>query len=169
MSWTVVLLRHGKSAYPPGVADHARPLAERGVRDATVAGRLLRERVGVPDLVLVSSATRTLQTWDLVKQAFEHPPHHLVEPRIYEAWVDDLLLLLREVEDRYRTVVLIGHNPGLEELAFALSGDASDHGAVSGMSVKFPTSALAVLTVERPWAHLVPGTATLRSFDVARG
>lgn len=169
MSWTLVLLRHGKSAYPPGVGDHARPLAERGTREAAVAGRLLRERVGVPDLVLVSSATRALQTWDQVKLAFDHPPHHVVEPRIYDASVDDLLLLLREVEDRDRTVVLIGHNPGFEQLAFTLSGDSSDGGAVSGMSIKFPTSALAVLTVERPWAHLVPESATLRSFDVARG
>lgn len=169
MSWTVALLRHGKSAYPPGVADHARPLAERGVRDAAAAGRLLRQRVGVPDLVLVSAATRTRQTWDQVALAFDHPPHHLVEPRIYEASVDDLLLLLRQVEERFGTVVVIGHNPGLEELAFTLSGDGSDPAAVAGMSVKFPTSALAVLTVERPWAHVVPGIATLRSFDVARG
>lgn len=169
MSWTVALLRHGKSAYPPDVADHARPLAERGIRDAAEAGRLLRQRVGVPDLVLVSSSTRTRQTWDQVEPAFDHPPHHLVEPRIYDASVDDLLLLLREVEERCRTVVVIGHNPGLEELAFTLSGDTSDAGAVAGMSMKFPTCALAVLTVDRPWAHLVPGVASLRSFDVARG
>lgn len=169
MDWTLGLLRHAKSAYPEGVPDHARPLSERGERDAPVAGRLLRERIGAPDLVLVSTATRTQQTWSLVESAFPRPPHHADDARIYDASVDDLLLLLREVAARFRSVVVIGHNPGLEELAFTLSGDASAPDAVAAMSVKYPTCALAVLTVDRPWEHLVPGAASLRSFDVARG
>lgn len=169
MSRTIALLRHAKSSYPLGVADHDRPLADRGRLDAPVAGRVLRERVGVPDLVLVSTAVRARQTWELAGSAFEHPPHHADEPRIYEASVDDLLLLVREVPDRVQRLVLVGHNPGLEEFAYVLSGDASDPSVVAAMSVKFPTSGLAVLTVDRPWEHLVAGVAALRSFDVPRG
>lgn len=169
MSRTIALLRHAKSAYPPGVADHDRPLSDRGRLDAPVAGRVLRERMGVPDLVLVSSAVRARQTWELVRSAFERPPHHTEEPRIYDASVDDLLLMVREVPDRVQSLVVIGHNPGLEEFAYVLSGETSDPAAVAAMSVKFPTSGLAVLTVDRPWGHLVPAVASLRSFDVPRG
>ena len=169
MTRVLGLLRHAKSGYPPGVADHDRPLAERGRLDAPAAGRVLRQRVGVPDLVLVSSALRAQQTWDLVLAAYDHPPHHQLEPRIYDASVDDLLLLLREQDAALGSVVVIGHNPGLEELAFVLSGDASDPGAVAGMSVKYPTCGLAVLTLDRPWEHVVAGAAALRSFDVPRG
>ncbi|HUW16351.1 MAG TPA: histidine phosphatase family protein [Actinomycetes bacterium] len=163
------LLRHAKSAYPAGVADARRPLSERGSRDAPAAGRLVAERIGVPDLVLVSTATRTQQTWQAAEGAFAHPPHHQAEHLIYDASVDDLLLLIRSLAESLGSVVLVGHNPGLEEAAFALSGDRSDPDAVRAMSQKFPTSALAVLSVERPWAHVVPGSARLETFDVARG
>jgi phosphohistidine phosphatase len=169
MTRRVGLLRHAKSDWPPGVPDHDRPLAERGRRDAAVAGRVLRERLEVPDLVLVSTALRARQTWDLVHAEFTHPPHHRDEPRVYDASVDDLLLLIREVPDSVERLVVIGHNPGLEELAFALSGPASDPSAVAAMSTKFPTCGLAVLAVDRPWAHVVPEVAVLESFDVARG
>jgi phosphohistidine phosphatase len=163
------LLRHAKSAYPAGVPDDRRPLSERGLRDAPVAGRVLAERVGVPDLVLVSSATRAQQTWEGARAAFGHPPHHRTEHLIYDASVDDLLLLLRALDESVGTAVLVGHNPGLEEAAFALSGDSSEPEAVRAMSEKFPTCGLAVLSVDRPWAHVVPGCARLESFDVARG
>ena len=169
MTRTLALLRHAKSAYPTGVPDVRRPLADRGSRDAEAAGRLLRERVGDPDLVLVSTATRAQATWEQVRAAYAHPPRHMNESRIYDASVDDLLLLLREVDDAVTRLVLVGHNPGLEELAFALSGDASEAPALAGMSEKFPTCGLAVLTLDRSWAHVVPGVAALRSFDVARG
>ncbi|MDH4353087.1 MAG: histidine phosphatase family protein [Actinomycetota bacterium] len=163
------LLRHAKSAYPPGVPDARRPLSDRGARDAPEAGRRLAERLGVPDLVLVSTATRTQQTWAAAQTAFPHPPHHRAEHLIYDASVDDLLLLIRSLDEAVGTAVLVGHNPGLEEAAFALSGDRSDPDAVRAMSQKFPTSALAVLSVELPWAHVVPGSARLESFEVARG
>jgi phosphohistidine phosphatase len=169
MGHVIGLLRHAKSAYPPGVDDARRPLSERGLRDAPVAGRLLSERLGVPDLVLVSTATRTQQTWQAAAAAFPHPPHRRAEHVIYDASVDDLLLLIRSLDESVGSAVLVGHNPGLEETAFALSGDSSDPEAVRAMSQKFPTSALAVLSVPVPWAHVVPGAARLESFDVARG
>jgi phosphohistidine phosphatase len=169
MSHVIGLLRHAKSTYPPGVADAQRPLSERGSRDAPAAGRLLAERLGAPDLVLVSTATRAQQTWQAAQAAFAHPPHHLLEHVIYDASVDDLLLLIRSLDESVGSAVLVGHNPGLEETAFALSGDRSDPDAVRSMSQKFPTSALAVLSVEGMWAHVVPGSARLESFDVARG
>jgi phosphohistidine phosphatase len=164
----LALLRHAKSDYPPGVADHARPLAARGEREAPLAGHLLLERLGTPDLVIVSGATRARQTWDLAAQAWPARPHTVVDDRVYEAGVEDLVLLLREVELRFRSVVVVGHNPGLEELAFALSDAHGDADADQRMGNKFPTSAVAVFDVLVPWDHLVNGSARLRSFDVAR-
>jgi len=165
---TLVLLRHAKSAYPEGVPDHRRPLAVRGEREAPVAGALIAQRVGTPDLVIVSGATRTRQTWELAARAWPTPPHTVVDERVYEASVDDLVLLLRELSGTPRCVVLVGHNPGVEELAFTLSDDVGDPDALRRMSTKFPTSGLAVFGVDRPWEHLVAGCARLRSFDVAR-
>jgi phosphohistidine phosphatase len=165
----VALLRHAKSDWPEGVPDLRRPLAERGRRDAPVAGRLLFERVGLPDLVLVSPAQRTRETWDLAKASFPHPPHTEITEAVYDASVDDLLLLLRDVSTQVTTVVVVGHNPGLEELAFALDDGSGDRLATTRMGEKFPTAALAVLTTTREWSHLVFDSCRLRSFDVARG
>jgi phosphohistidine phosphatase len=166
---TLALLRHAKSDWPDGVPDLRRPLGERGRRDAPVAGRLLAERMGVPDLVLVSPAQRTRETWELARAAFAHPPHVEFADDIYDASVEDLLLLLRSTSERAASVAVVGHNPGLEELAFALSDGRGDADALRSMGVKFPTSGLAVFTTVKPWAHLVQGSCTLRSFDVARG
>ena len=166
---TVALLRHAKSDWPEGVPDLRRPLGARGRRDAPVAGRLLNGHIGVPDLVLVSPAQRTRETWDLAKAAFPRPPHVEFTDDVYDASVDDLLLLLRRTNERASSLVVVGHNPGLEELAFALSDGSGDRDALQAMGLKFPTSALAVLTTAQPWAHLVEGSCRLRSFDVARG
>jgi phosphohistidine phosphatase len=165
----VALLRHAKSDWPEGVPDQRRPLAERGRRDAPVAGRLLVQRVGIPDLVLVSPAQRTRETWDLARAAFPTPPHMEISDAVYDASVDDLLLLLRDVSTHVTSVVIVGHNPGLEELAFALDDGQGDRPATTQMGEKFPTSALAVLTTTREWGHLVIDSCRLRSFDVARG
>ncbi len=169
MTTQLVLLRHAKSAYPPGVADYRRPLGERGRRDAPAAGEKVRQRLGDPDLVLVSGATRTRETWDLARTAWPHPPHVVFDDRIYEASVDELMLLLREVDASRARVLLIGHNPGLEDLAFVISDGQGDPEATTAMGTKFPTSALALFDLDRPWAHLAAAHGRLRSFDVARG
>lgn len=164
-----MLLRHAKSAYPTGVRDHDRPLSDRGGRDAVAAGPVLRSRVDRLDLAIVSSAHRAQQTWTSVASAWPRPPHHTTDERIYEAWVDDLLLLLREVSDSVNTLALVGHNPGFEELAFSLASESSDRTARETMGKKFPTSGLATFSVTTSWARLVHGCADLTSFDVPRG
>lgn len=165
----LVLLRHAKSAYPADVPDYRRPLSDRGRRDAPVAGVRVRSCIGDPDLVLVSGATRTRETWELARAAWPHPPHTVFDDRIYEASVDELLLLLREVESDRSQVLVIGHNPGLEELAFTISDGHGDREAIEAMGTKFPTSALAVFDVEGAWAHLAAERARLATFEIARG
>lgn len=165
----LALLRHAKSGYPEGVRDHERPLAERGRRDAAAAGPVVQERLGAPDLVVVSSARRAQETWAAAARAWTHAPHHVSDERIYEAYTDDLLLLIRGIEDHFGSVLLVGHNPGFEDLAFALASDASDPASIERMEQKYPTCGLAVFEVPEPWAHVVHNGAKLVSFDVPRG
>lgn len=164
----LVVLRHAKSAYPVGVPDHDRPLAERGCRDAPAAGRWLREHVGGVDLVVVSSATRTQQTWSLVASELDPPGAVVTEPRVYLASAEDLLAVLRDTDDGVGRLLLVGHNPGCEDLALLLAG-AAEPDAAARLALKYPTAAIAVLTFDGPWASLAPGAARLATFAVPRG
>lgn len=165
----LVVLRHAKSAWPAGVPDHERPLAPRGLRDAPAAGRVLASVDCLPDLALCSTAVRARRTWDLVSAQWATPPPVRHDPRLYEAGVPDLLKALHEVPDRVGTLLLIGHNPGLEELILTLAGDSVDD-TLDEVRVKFPTSALAVLAWRgRSWRRLKPGTALLTDVTVPRG
>jgi len=149
----LVLLRHGKSDWSDDdVDDLRRPLSRRGERQAPEAGRWLSGNVQSIDLAVVSPAVRARATWDLVSAALDHPPRALVDDRVYEASVDDLLSVVQEIDDEAHTVVLVGHNPGLEDLAHTLTGQA----------VALPTSALAVLTMSGSWSTAGPGSALLR-------
>ena len=116
----LILLRHAKSDWPD-VPDRDRPLAKRGRRDAPRIGRWLHEQGYQPDVVVVSDATRTRQTWDLVAPELGGSPAVHFEPRAYAASALTLLYLAQELPARYRTALLIGHNPGLSELATSLA------------------------------------------------
>ncbi|MER6778530.1 MULTISPECIES: histidine phosphatase family protein [unclassified Streptomyces] len=164
----LVILRHAKSAWPDGVPDHDRPLGPRGLRDAPAAGRLLARSFGVPDLVLCSPARRTRETWDLAAAELDHVPPVRHDPSLYAADAQDLLDVVREVPPEVGTLLLVGHNPGLEDLVLLAAGAAAGD-ALERVRTKFPTSAVAVLTLQGPWSHLGPGTALLTDFAVPRG
>jgi phosphohistidine phosphatase len=159
----LVLLRHAKSDWPD-VADHERPLAKRGRRDAPVAGRWLGESGFVPDAVVCSTAVRARETWALAGQGLAAvvpgaAPEVRFEPRIYEATVLGLLMLIREFPPRWRTVLLIGHNPGLAELTIGLAGPDPEPPHA------FPTAFIAALGLGS-WAEAAPGGARLLAFTV---
>ncbi len=139
-----MLLRHAKSNWPTGVADRDRPLAARGREAAPVIGRYLADELLLPDLVLISPARRTVETWELVLPMLPEKPATQYEPRIYEAKTHRLLDVVQEIEGDVRTVLMIGHNPGFEELAALLTGHG-DRYASARMSRKYPTAGLAVL------------------------
>ncbi len=122
---TLLVLRHAKSAYPEGVADHERPLAERGERDAAAAAHWLHEHGLRPEVVVCSTATRTRQTWERLAPHFAEPgPAVRFDERVYEAPASRLATLLRETDPAVGCVLLVGHNPGCEDLVLALC----DHG-----------------------------------------
>jgi phosphohistidine phosphatase len=122
-------------------------------------GAALRAAGVAPDLVVCSNARRAQQTWRRAAAALGHPCPVREEPRAYAATAGELLEIVRELPEEAGNVVLVGHNPGIEELATALSGE----------ELTFRTSALAVLGVPGPWATLAPGTAALLAFLVPRG
>jgi phosphohistidine phosphatase len=175
----LVLLRHAKSAWPDDVPDHDRPLGLRGRRDAPAAGRWLRRAGLTPDHVVCSTARRARETWQLAGgELAPRPPEATFEPRVYGASADTLLGLVRLLPDSARTVVVVGHDPGLPELALALAGGAGpDNGGpidymtaapLARIRAKFPTAAIAVLEVGAPWSAVTPGRARLASFVTPR-
>ncbi|WP_432019946.1 SixA phosphatase family protein [Streptomyces sp. 1222.5] len=165
----LMVLRHAKSAWPDGVEDHRRPLAPRGLRDAPAAGRALAEAGGLPDLALCSTAVRARRTWELAAAEWGTPPPVRYDRRLYAADAADLLDVVREVPREVEALLLVGHNPGLEELVAELAGDGLDD-SLERLRAKFPTSAIAVLTWRGTgWPALGPGTALLTSFMVPRG
>ena len=165
---TLVLLRHAKSDWPEGVADLERPLAERGRRDAPVAGHWIGDRVGTPDLALVSPALRTRQTWDLAAPHLGEVPDVQLDERLYDASAGALLALVRATDPAVRTLMLVGHNPGTADLASVLTGEG-DEGERDLMAEKFPTSAIAVLRFLDEWSDVAPVTGELVAFHIARG
>jgi phosphohistidine phosphatase len=164
----LVLLRHAKSAYPTGVIDHERPLAPRGIADARMAGVWLRENLGVPDHVVVSTARRARETWALAAAELSGPPQAVIEPRVYEAWAATLLTIVGELPDEVGTVLLVGHNPGCEDLVDVLAGER-DPDAARSLARKYPTSGIAVLEHDLSWARVGEGMARLTAFAVPRG
>jgi len=168
----LILLRHAKSDWPD-MPDRDRPLAKRGRRDAPRIGRWLHEHGYQPDVVVVSAATRTRQTWDLVAPELGGKPAVRFEPRAYAASALTLLYLAQELPDRYRTALLIAHNPGLSELATSLAAPPESDGAAgpaaTGPAVKdsprpaisLPTAAVAVFEFTGDWPSLTPGHARL--------
>jgi len=161
---TLVLLRHAKSDYPGGVADHERPLAPRGIREAGLAGDWLRAEVPAIDLVLCSTATRTRQT--LERTGIEAPVSFV--DRLYEATPGIVLDEINDVDDDVRTLLVIGHEPVMSGLALGLADDTSDAAALAGIESKYPTSALALLRVPGSWRELQLGGARLADFQVPR-
>ncbi|MER6133199.1 histidine phosphatase family protein [Streptomyces sp. NPDC001815] len=165
----LIVLRHAKSAYPDGVTDHERPLAPRGRRDAPAAGRALAAVDCLPELALCSTAVRARQTWDLTAAQWGTPPPVRHDARLYGADVPELLEVVREAPAEAKTLLLVGHNPGLEDLVLTLAGDSLDD-ALDDVRTKFPTSAIAILAWHGGgWESLGPGTALLTDMIVPRG
>ncbi|MEK9810905.1 MAG: histidine phosphatase family protein [Candidatus Nanopelagicales bacterium] len=162
---TLILQRHAKSDYPTGVADHDRPLSARGQRDAHAAGVWLAARNFNPAQALVSTAVRTRQTWDVL-QPYLPMTSVTWDSRIYEATATTLRRVLGDISDDVTSVILVGHNPGLEVLAASLARGGSTS-ALAAMAQKYPTSAIAVVQSEKVWAQF--DEAELVEFAVPRG
>ena len=162
---TLLLLRHAKSDYPAGVADHERPLAGRGEREAALAGDWLRAHIPAVDAVLCSTATRTRQT--LARTRIEAPVSYV--DRLYDATPGAVITEINGVDPEVETLLVIGHEPAMSSVALALATpDGSNSTAAEQISTKFPTSAIAVLRTAQPWEQLTLSSAALVTFHVPR-
>lgn len=160
----LLLLRHAKAAREPGLADHARPLTERGRRNAEGMGAWLASENRVPEVALVSDAKRTRQTFKSAHSGFGGRPRVVFDPAIYDGTEDTLLSVLHAVPDSPTPVLMCGHNPSLHDLATALVG-GGDAGALKLFRQGFPTACLAVVTFDVPrWSDARSGTGTLVRF-----
>jgi len=167
----LILLRHAKSAWPDGMLDPDRPLAERGIADATAAGPVLTGLADFTDsdVVLCSPAVRTRATWRLASQALGNPPAARFEPGIYGASAPEIIDLIRSAPVEAHTVLVIGHEPTMSSTADLLAGPGSRKEDLTRLRAKYPTSAIAVFAVPVEWPALGPKGAVLEQCLVPRG
>lgn len=168
---TLALLRHAKSSWnDPDLADRDRPLTKRGAKSAPLMGRYLERQGIAPDLVLCSTAVRTRATLALLLAEFKKktPPRILYDEALYLAEPQTLLAMLRELPAENRTVLVIGHNPGLHAMALELTG-RGERKLIGAMAREFPTAALAVLTFDvKDWREIGPAKGKLTHFNTPR-
>jgi phosphohistidine phosphatase len=155
----LLLLRHAKSAWPEGVSDHKRPLTHRGRRDATAAGRWLRAHVDRLDAVACSTAERARETWALVAAELADPPEAAFDDGIYGAPPDALVAVVGDLPDDAATALLVGHNPGVQQLVGLLSGEEAE----------MRTASVAELTWTGRWSDVTEHIASLKQHTTPRG
>jgi phosphohistidine phosphatase len=164
---TVILLRHGKSSWSdPALADLDRPLAPRGKRASRRIAKYMRRKRIRPALVLCSPSLRTRQTLEAIESSLGEGSAVELVPELYAASERELLERLQALPESVGSVMLIGHNPGLHDLARVLASLGAD---LPLLEEKFPTGALATLVVDSDsWAALRPGDAELVDYVVPR-
>lgn len=161
----LILLRHAKSAWDnPSVADFDRPLSSRGRKAAPVVGAWLARRGLVPGLVLCSSARRAAETLDLASAGWQTKPTVRKLKTLYLAMPREMLRRLQAVGREPDVVMLVGHNPGIADLAnWLCSQGKAEHRA--NLARKFPTGAVAVIDFDvEDWAEVDAETGTLVEF-----
>jgi phosphohistidine phosphatase len=164
----LMLLRHAKSDRPEGVDDHERPLAKRGRQKSPLIGIYMAKERLRPNLAIVSTARRARETWKLVRSAFKHDISRQKEPRIYDASAKAILDVINETAPDVKALLLVGHNPGLQDLAFKLigKGNKSD---LSQLHRKFPTAGLVVIDFDvKRWRDVAEGLGQLERFETPK-
>lgn len=155
----LTLIRHAKSCWKdPGLNDFERPLNKRGLRDLPALGERVIKFELFPDLILSSGAVRAITTAESVSQSLEIPLEEIREiPELYESCYETLLNILQNQSDRYRHIMMFGHNPGLEDLGYFLTHDILE---------KFPTAGLLHIHLSiTNWSELAESCGTLTRFD----
>ncbi len=161
MPRTLLLLRHGKSDWSTGVDDFDRPLKKRGVSASLKIARWLKENNLLPDYIISSPAKRALQTARIVSKCADIRKKHIdKDEHIYLASPESLLYVLESLPEQAERILLVGHNPGLEQLLYYLLDgqiDIPDDGKI------MPTAALAVLEMPDKWRKLNSGAAEMKA------
>jgi phosphohistidine phosphatase len=154
----LALLRHAKSDWPDGVPDLQRPVGERGLREAPLTGRWLRDSVPPIDIVVCSPAVRARQTWTLAVGKLGYDPPVRFDDRLYGQPTATLMEVVGDLPPKATTALFVGHNPELSQLV----------GVLTGTQVELKTSSIAVVTFDREWASVEPGTGELADLATPR-
>lgn len=138
----LILIRHAKSDWSnPLLDDFERPLNKRGEKNAPFMAKILKKEIQKPDLIISSPSFRTKLTLEYFLKEFEYKGEVIFEKSIYEAPFENLLKVIKNVDDKYKTIFLIGHNPGLNDLANFLLGSFEDNIPTSGvLKIDFDTN-----------------------------
>jgi phosphohistidine phosphatase len=161
----LLLFRHAKAERSqPGMEDHSRKLVERGRKDAAKIGAYMSSHALIPDRVVSSPSARTQETWKFAAAAFRAPPKATAEDRLYNATAHTILGVVKEAAPATHTLLIVGHNPGLHELAAMLVA-AGDVEARERLREKLPTSGLAIIDFALDdWSKLHPQCGRLERF-----
>ncbi len=164
MTLRLILTRHAKSSWAePGLGDHERPLSGRGRRAARAIGDWLEAQGYAPGQALISSATRTRETWERIAARLAHPPAPEILPALYLAEPGEMLTVLQEAHAP--VVMLVAHNPGCARLAHALATAPPGHPDF----LRYPTGATTVLDFALSgWQALAPGAGKVVDFVIPR-
>jgi phosphohistidine phosphatase len=156
MMKTLLIMRHGKAEEGAPKGDKARVLVDRGEQEAALMGRVLKKMGLKPDAVVSSDAARAQRTAELAAEAAGYDGKIKLEPDIYAAGLDDLLEVVRKLPDDADRVLLVGHNPGFEDLSAALAKEGTD-------SPQLPTAAVALLEFgkAKKWKDVTEGSGKL--------
>lgn len=159
----IMLLRHATSSRPQGVPDHERPLSPQGCHEGeSIAGYMVAHGLA-PDLAVVSTATRTQDTWRYVSMAFGGGMAHVAEGGLYEAELEDIMQIVRGIRQGPRSVLLVGHNPGLADTAQYLCSDFASSPMVQAKG--YPPGSLAVLDFDaEQWKDIARNGGRLERF-----
>ena len=151
---TLIVMRHGKAEESAVGGDKKRALKGRGRREAEAMGGLIGE-LARPDLVVSSDAVRARQTAEIASEAFGYDSAIEFEPEIYGAGLDTLIEVVRHLRNKARSVLLVGHNPGFEDLSWALAAEGEP-------PVSLPTAGFAHLEFDvTRWRDVKPGKGRL--------
>lgn len=167
MNKKLYLLRHGKSDWSQAVSDFRRPLSGRGISESIRLGSWMRENGYIPELVVSSPAQRALETARLVMQeTLLDEARLMLDDGFYLADAETLLETVQETPEETDSVMLVGHNPGMESLLVSLAGKAMPS---AGLVRVLPTATLACLSVAVPWHDVLPGSCTLEFIIRGKG
>ena len=164
MTLTLILMRHAKSSWDdPSLEDFARPLNGRGRKSARALGDWLRQTGVLPDEVLVSTARRTQETWSRMAGDMPMTAEMRSEPALYHAGPNTMMLVLKNANAR--SILMIGHNPGICDFARRLVKNPPEHARFHD----YPTGATTVMTFDAPsWQDIDWGTGAVQAFAVPR-
>ncbi len=142
------VVRHAKASYPNDVSDYNRPLAKQGIEDIQSLSYYLKSKKFIPECILTSAATRTLETCDIISNTLSVDTEHIKEDSlIYGASVNNLLDIISSIDRKHNALMVVGHNPTLTLLINQISDTIIDH---------MPTSGVAIIDFEKSsWSNLI--------------